>query len=177
MKTAGKHKQFGITTLEAVMALAITTATLGSTLPGFSEMQDRRRLEGAAAQLETEMQFARGLAVTERRAVRFSFQADAAKSCYVIHTGPANGCRCDAEQTACVAGAKEVRTVRFEAGSRLRVTSNSSSMLIDPIKGTVSPTATVKLSNARGDGVNVVINIMGRVRACSPTGMNGQRPC
>ncbi len=177
MKAAAKQAQRGVTSLEAIIVLGITAVTLGTTLPGLGEMQDRRRLEGAAAQLETELQFVRSLAVADTRQVRVSFQSSAAQSCYVIHTGSANACRCDGPQTSCLAGATEVRTVRFDADSRLRMNVNSASMLFDPIKGTVTPTATLRLANTRGDGINLVVNVMGRVRSCTPTGLMGHKPC
>ncbi len=176
---AGKQQQAqrGITSLEALMVLGITAVMLGTAVPGLGEMQDRRRLEGAAAQLETELQFTRSLAVADPRQVRVSFQSSAAQSCYVIHTGSANACRCEGPQTTCNAGAAEVRTVRFDADSRLRLNVNSASILFDPIKGTVTPTATLRLANTRGDGINLVVNIMGRIRSCSPTGLVGHKPC
>jgi type IV fimbrial biogenesis protein FimT len=56
--------------------------------------------------------------------------------------------------------------------------SNVASMALDGDKGTVSPTGTVKLLGAQGSEVRVIVNIMGRVRACTPTaGLRGYSKC
>ena len=43
------------------------------------------------------------------------------------------------------------------------------SLTFDPVKGTVTPTATIALENRNRQGLNLVINVMGRVRSCTPT--------
>jgi type IV fimbrial biogenesis protein FimT len=170
-------QQRGVSLIETVMTMAVLAVTTGTLLPSLSSMTQRHRLEGAAAQLETEMQYARGLAVKERRAVRFSFRADAEQSCYVIHTGGPNACVCQGETAVCTGNAEALRTVAYTASGGLRVASNSASFMFDPIKGTVTPTATIELGNARGDALRLVVNILGRVRSCTTTGMSGHKAC
>lgn len=167
----------GFSLVECMMVTAIVAVTAGALLPDFSRMQQRHRLEGTAAQLQTEMQFARSLAVTERQAVRFSFRAEAGKSCYVIHTGSPSACVCTGQAAACTGDARAIRTVGFEDERGIRTTSNSASFLFDPIKGTVTPTASVTVANSRGDKIRLIVNVMGRVRACTPTGLTGYKPC
>lgn len=170
-------RQRGLSMIEALMTTAVLAVTTGAALPGLSGMAQRHRVEGATAQLETEMQYARSLAVTDRRAVRFSFTADGAGSCYVIHTGGPGDCRCSGEAAVCSSGASAIRTVAYRAADGLRVTSNSASFMFDPTKGTVTPTATIEMGNTRGDSLRLVVNIMGRVRSCTPTGMPGHKAC
>jgi type IV fimbrial biogenesis protein FimT len=56
--------------------------------------------------------------------------------------------------------------------------SNSRSVLFDPTKGTSSPTATVQLQARNGSAIHQVMNIMGRVRSCSPAPeLSGYRRC
>jgi type IV fimbrial biogenesis protein FimT len=76
-------QQRGLTLVESMIALAITAVTVGTIAPSLGKLQDRRRLEAATAQLETELQHARSLAVARNESVRFSFQADATNSCYL----------------------------------------------------------------------------------------------
>lgn len=158
----------GLTLVELLIALTIIAITLGAALPGFSRAAERHRLEGAAAQLETELQFARSLAVSSRQNVRFTFLPGATGNCYVIHTGPA--------VTDCGASANEVRTTVLDA-ARLQITSSAGSFGFDPDKGTVTPTSTIELRNARGDALRVIVNLMGRVRTCSPNGVRGYKAC
>lgn len=172
-----RSRQRGLTLVEALMTTAVLAVTTGTALPSLTSMAQRHRLEGATAQLETEMQYARSLAVTDRRAVRFSFNADEAGSCYVIHTGSAGACRCEGEGAVCTGDASAIRAVTYRAADGLRVTSNSASFMFDPTKGTVTPTATIQVGNARGDTLKLVVNILGRVRSCTTTGMPGHKAC
>ena len=176
-RNSNPSRQRGVSLIETVMTTAVLAVASGTLLPSLSGMAQRHRLEGAVAQLETEMQYARGLAVMERRAVRFTFRADANQSCYVIHTGGPNACVCHGEATVCTGTAEALRTVAYTTGGGLQVASNSSSFMFDPVKGTVTPTATIQLGNARGDALRLVVNILGRVRSCTPTGMTGHRAC
>ena len=75
--------------LLAVVAIAATTA-----VPGFQDLLARRRLEGVAAQLATDLQTVRTEAVARNAALRVSFHADAGGSCYLVHTGAKAQCSC-----------------------------------------------------------------------------------
>ena len=169
--------QRGVSLLEMLIVMAVCVILVGAAAPSLRKSIERHRLESATAQLETELQFARSLAIASNRNVRFSFQANTAQSCYVIHTGAANACQCEGASTVCTAGATAIRSVSFDSGSGLRGTSNSASFLFDPAKGTVTPTATLEMRNAQGDVLRLVINIMGRVRSCTSTGMLGYKNC
>ncbi len=169
----------GLTLVELLASLAVTAVALGAVLPDFGGLVQRQRLEGAAAQLETELQFARSEAILRGQSVRFSFRADAAGSCYVIHTGGPQACRCDPAggATQCVGEAQALRTVIQEPRDALRITSNSQSFVFDGTKGTVTPTATMTLGNEHGDSLRLIISLMGRVRDCSPSGLRGHKAC
>ena len=130
----------------------------------------RRHLEGAAAQLETDIHHTRMLAVARNAPLRISFETSAAGSCYVIHTGAANQCGCNAADgtATCQGGAEAERSVRFAAGDAVSLKSNLRSVVFDATKGTSTPTATVQLTARDGMTLHQVMNIMGRVRSCSP---------
>ncbi len=174
-----RPSQRGLTLVESLISLAVVAVSLGAAAPGFQQMLERRQLEGAAAQLATDLRHARSLAVARRAPVRLSVQIVEGSSCYVVHTGSAGDCRCSGEGTAvCTAGAQALRTVGFEAGRSLRLSSTSASMLFDPDRGTVTPTGTLHLQSSSGESIRQVVNIMGRVRACSPSGsMPGYPAC
>ena len=111
--------------------------------------------------------------------VRISFESGASGSCYVIHTGSANQCSCAADGSAiCQGNAEAERSVRFDASGALSIKSNSRSMLFDPLKGTSTPTATIQLTARSGAVIHQVMNIMGRVRSCSPApALSGYKRC
>ena len=76
-------------------------------VPSFERSIERRRLEGTAAQLETDVHYARSLAVARNAPVRMSFSAPAGATCYVIHTGAAGQCDCSPSgRPVCSGGAE-----------------------------------------------------------------------
>ncbi|HNU11419.1 MAG TPA: GspH/FimT family pseudopilin [Rubrivivax sp.] len=161
------RRQRGITLVEAGAVLAITSILLGSALPGFRQLRERQHLNGLAAQLETDLHLARSEAVAKNRIVRLSFGGSGNQACYAIHTGNAGDCDCGSG--ACSSGAELIATRKLEGKLPLAISSNSRSLAFSPTFGTVTPTATMRLSNLLGDEVRLIINITGRVRSCTPT--------
>jgi type IV fimbrial biogenesis protein FimT len=108
-----------------------------------------------------------------------SFHADAQGSCYVVHTGATEDCSCNADGSAsCSHGAAALRSVRFAQPDALQLHTNVGSILFDPVKGTSTPTGTLRLVAADDRAVHLVVNLMGRVRSCSPDKLvPGYRPC
>ena len=169
----------GVTLVEAATAVAVVAAAAGLTVPSFERSVQRRHLEGAAAQLETDIHYARSMAVARNMPLRVSFSAGNGSSCYVIHTGAAQCCGCAADGTAaCQGSAEALRSVRFAPGDAVSLRSNAGSVLFDPVRGTSTPTATIQLQTASGMGIRQVLNVLGRVRSCSPTpALSGYAAC
>ncbi|WP_164885163.1 GspH/FimT family pseudopilin [Rubrivivax rivuli] len=166
-----RQRNRGLSLIESLMAVAIAAVITGATLPGFRDALELRRLDGAAAQLHTDLQLARSEAVARNRSLRISYAQQAETSCYVVHTGPAGACTCTAGTApVCTGTAEALRSVQFHAGDGIRLRSNVASMVLDPTKGTVSPTGTLRLQGSEGRAVHMVVNIMGRARTCSPAG-------
>jgi type IV fimbrial biogenesis protein FimT len=173
------HRQCGVTLVETMLVAAVLAITTSVVAPGFDSAIQRRHLEGAAVQLETDIHYARSLAVARNAPLRISFESGAFGSCYVIHDGPANQCACNADGTATCRGSAQVeRVVLLNAAGPVSLKSNSRSVLFDPVRGTSSPTATMQLTARNGSAIHQVMNIMGRVRSCSPApAVNGYRQC
>lgn len=179
MKTCPTSRQRGISLVEQLVSLCILSLALGAAVPGVKTLIDRRGLEGAAGQLEAELGFARGLAVARNQAVRVSFESSGQGMCYVIHSGSAKDCKCaDRVQPVCSAGVEIIRAMQHDADRRITIKSNSTSFAFDPTLGTVTPTATLELKNQQGEALRLIINIMGRVRSCTPSpNFPGQARC
>ena len=179
MNTTPSRRQRGLTLVECSVAAAIVAVSIGAVAPSFDKMVQRRHVEGAAAQLETDILYARSLAVARNQSLRVSFTSNASVACYVIHTGGAKDCPCNSEGVAmCSNGAEALRTVPFSADAPVAVRSNSGSILADATRGTISPTATMRVEGRGGETLQVVVNIMGRVRACAATaGLPGYPRC
>ena len=171
--------QRGLTLIEVSVALAVAAVVAGTAIPGFQTALARRDLDGVAAQFETDMALARSAAVAANRTLRVSFGSDASGSCYVVHSGAAGDCECSGSGAPVCAPSVEVwRNVSLPAQGPVHFSSNVRSMVLDPVKGTVSPTGTVRIQAPQGLGVNAVVNIMGRVRHCTPTPpLLGYRSC
>jgi type IV fimbrial biogenesis protein FimT len=172
------YRQRGLSLIESLIVLTVTALSLSTAVPSFKASMERRHLEGAAAQLETDIAYARSLAVAQNRSVRLNFASDAAGSCYVMFNGSANECRCSAGGApVCSASQAAARNVGFASPGALRLNSNVNSMVFDPLKGTTTPTGTLRFQSQSGQALHLVVNIMGRVRTCSPTGLAGYKAC
>jgi type IV fimbrial biogenesis protein FimT len=166
-----REEQRGITLVEAAVVLAVTAIVASSAAPSFRGFIEKQRLDGVAAQLATDIQFARAEAVLRNTGVRLTLQTQAWGSCYVIHTGNANQCSCsDTGAAQCSDGAQQIKTVQLPANEQVALQGNVGSILFDPLHGTSTPTGTLKLVAASGGTVQHVVNVMGRVRTCSPQG-------
>ena len=178
---AARRAQAGVTLIETTTVSAVLAVLTGLAAPAFDQSMQRRHLEGAATQLETDIHHARMLAVARNASLRISFESGAGGSCYVIHSGAANECACAADGSAvCHGSAQAERSVHFPAGGPVSLKSNSRSVQFDPAKGTSTPTATVQLQARSGAALHQVMNIMGRVRSCVPASapaLSGYRRC
>jgi type IV fimbrial biogenesis protein FimT len=174
-----RHAARGASLVEAMVVLAIVAVLLGAALPSLGGLAQRTHLEGVALQFETDVQHARSLAVARQQGVRIGFGQSADGSCYLLHTGAAGACHCTAPGAAvCTGGAEALRLVRIDGRQAPALHANAASMLFDPVRGTTTPTATVRVVAADGRAIHQVVNIMGRVRACSPGGaVAGYRAC
>jgi type IV fimbrial biogenesis protein FimT len=171
-------RRHGISLIETLIALAVVAVSLSTAVPGFKSALERRQLDGAAAQLETDIQHARSLAVANNHSVRLKFGDDASGSCYAVFQGAANQCQCHADGSSSCLGTQTVwRSMGFGASGTVRLSSNVGSIVFDPQQGTSTPTGTLRLLSRSGQAVHLVVNIMGRVRSCSPTGLVGYKPC
>lgn len=170
-----RNAQHGLTLVEAAVVVGIVAAAATTATPGLQRLIDNRRLDATATQLAADLQLARNEAIGRNRVVRIA--RDDAAGCYVLHTGPAGSCRCAADgTTACDAGGTAIRAV--SASPRITLQANVASIAFDPLHGTVTPTATWRVIGSEGRAIHHVINVMGRVRSCSPEpAVPGYRAC
>lgn len=168
----------GLSLVELLCSLTIAAILLAGAIPMFNELRSGMALRSTAALLETDLQFARSSAITAGTTVRLSVLATAAGgSCYVLYTGAANACVCEGNgQTRCEAGANLLRLEEQSGSAGVTLVPLQRSILFDAHKGTVTPTATLQVVAADGRAIHQVVNIMGRVRACTPSGSIGGLP-
>lgn len=156
----------GFTLVEAAVALVITALLATLAWPSMQSLIDGHRLDGAARRLAAHLQQARFEALGRNEAVQLSvFDDGAGGSCYIVHTGPRSACTCAA---GCSAESVPLETVQLPAEGRLQLSAPSASLRFDPQLGTCTPAGTLKLTAFGGRSVHHVVNVMGRVRSCSP---------
>jgi len=166
-----------VTLVEAGVVLAIGAITLGTAAPGLQRFIEKQKLEGAAAQLATDIQFTRAETVLRNEALRLAVQHPAWGACYVIHSGAAGACTCKADGIAeCTGGARQLKAVAFAANDGLVLASNVPSIGFDPMHGTSTPAGSFRLTARSGRAIEHVVNLMGRVRSCA-VGLAGHVAC
>lgn len=170
----------GLSMVEVLCTLAISAVLLGGAVPLLNDLRQGQRLQAAAALLETDIHFARSTAISTGSPVRLVAQAlQAGGSCYLLHTGAANACECTGQGVArCDAGARLLRIEVLPPAGGVTLAALTHPLVFDGRKATVTPTATLRLASRDGRAIHQVVNIMGRVRSCSPAGsVGGLRHC
>jgi type IV fimbrial biogenesis protein FimT len=172
--------QHGVSLIESMIVLFVLSIVIGTAVPSLQSLRQRADLAGVAAQLETDVQFARSQALAMNRTVRLSLAEAAGGTCYLVHTGAATACRCGStsQQAVCEGDAELLRAVKLNADGAVQVRSASKSVTFDPHRGTVTPTATLRVEARDGQAIHQIVNLLGRVRSCSPQGRNaGEAAC
>lgn len=176
------RRQRGLSLLEAAVALAVLAVAAGGAAPAFTALAEQRQLQGVAAQFEADVHFARAAVELRSQPVRLSFHpaGDAPPRCWLVHTGAADACRCDADAgtAACDAPARLLRAHVLTPAVPVRLQTRAASLLFAAPRHTVTPAATLTLSTPGGLRMQEVVAITGRVRGCVAQGtVPGYRGC
>ena len=161
----------GLTLIEAMCTCAIAATLLGLSSGGMHDFVLAQRLKAVSGQLDASIQLARSNAVLHNQTLRLTIQPLAGGSCTLVHTGDANACQCGESGAAtCQDGERVLHLERHDASTGVRHLSTGTSLAFSGLRGTVTPTATLKVADRRGRAIHQVVNVMGRTRACSPAG-------
>lgn len=160
----------GFTMIELMIVIALVAIVLALAAPSFTNTLARKRLEGVAQELGTDIQYARSEAVQQNAQVRVIVGGN----CYVVHSVGTT------DATSCVslgASAVAMKTVNTPAGVSLAFTSNNAKAFIefDPVRGTAETSGgadssgRVDISSSSGPWqMRTEVTQIGRVRHCSP---------
>jgi type IV fimbrial biogenesis protein FimT len=166
----------GFTLIEMMATVAVAGVVMTAAVPSLQGWVDQQRLKGVAGELSSDLQHARTEALLRNEGVRISFGGSA---CYVLHTGAADRCRCEADGSGrCDDGTAPIKTVALPMARGIALQANVRSVLFSPEHGTATPAATLHLHGAQGRTVQHTVNLMGRVRSCAAQGaVTGYSAC
>jgi len=168
----------GVTLVECLCAVSILATSVGLALPNLSKWKDRQALLSAAGELETDIQYARSMAVAQNGAVHLTVRTAAGGTCYVAYTGEPEACGCASGGGAvCSAQAEVRRYADYPASGAVKLLHRDTTLTFNPRLGTVTPTATFKLKTSTAGTIHQIVSIMGRTRSCSPDGIAGIKGC
>ena len=160
------HRKQGSTLIELMVTLSVLVIVLLLAMPSFSEFLAKRRLEGASAELGTDLQYARSLAADHRTDVSLTTQDNGLGYDIVGHVIENGTWVQKIFKTASLSGGAAVSggvVVRFEAHRGMRGTTGS------------DPSVTVT-SVGTAASLTISVNQMGRVQVCSPGGLMNAYP-
>jgi type IV fimbrial biogenesis protein FimT len=176
-KIKAPRRTRGVTLVETLCALSILATSVGLGLPSLRAWQERQALLSAAAELETDIHYARSQAVAQNGAIHLSVRTSEGGACYVMYAGEPDDCDCSsANGTVCTGQATMLRYSAYPEHGVVKLVNRNTTLTFDPRLGTVTPTATFKLQ-APAVAVHQIVSIMGRTRSCSPDGIAGIRAC
>jgi type IV fimbrial biogenesis protein FimT len=144
----------GFTAIELMVVVSVIATLLAVAVPSFQEQLARRKLEGAATELSTDIHFARTQAVSRNAPVSVTTTAAG----YIVADG-----------------ATTFKTVTLDP--TLSLTSGIT-LTYDPMRGLANAVALDLASSRTGAQMRVRTNAMGRVTLCTPGGsLKGYTTC
>ena len=164
----------GFTLIELLVVVALVAIVLSLAAPSFTGTLTRKRMEGVAAELSTDIQYARSEAAQRNAAVGVVFGTN----CYTVYAlGTTAATACAALGT----GGISLKDVAVAGGTTLAFAPTTSGAFIafDPVRGMATDAAagttdlsgTVTLTNSAGNGqILARVTRVGRVKLCSPNG-------
>lgn len=181
----------GLTMVELLVTLAILAVLLAIAVPSMREFIERKRLEGIAQELVTDLRLLKSHQIQNRpnTGTAISFGTTAEKSCYILYVRGDNIVNCDctaAEDLVCgpadAGGLRpaSIRQVNIPVSSGVRITASRTSLSVDGYNAMprLNRTLTVAVTSANVGEIRITTNLTGAPAACSVTGVfNSVKAC
>jgi type IV fimbrial biogenesis protein FimT len=169
--------QRGFTMVELMTVIVIAGVLATLAVPSFRDMLERRRVEGQANELVTDLAYAKSEAVQRNRSVELL--TGGGGTCYTIAvmttaTPPVGNCDCTAAagSRCTTAGTTELKTVTLTGGATV---TNGSEFIFEPVRGSLAPVPPATVSAAASAAVSlgsrsytVSVTAYGRVTPFTP---------
>ena len=166
----------GFTLVELLVVVAVAVVLLTIAAPSMRELIARQRLKSVNAELVTDLQYARTLAISRNQSISVKFQDGATMSCYVVYVASLIG-SCDCTHTpgsVCSNGSEEVRTTQVPRSTDVQIVTVPAgqppvAFSSDGMRNVATDYVlmTSRISGGAGK-MQVTINATGRPTVCSP---------
>ena len=174
---SSKHKTWqGFTIIELMVVVALAAILVTIAVPSFFDFLSKRRVEGVASELVTDLQYARSEAVARNQNVTLTFGTN----CYLMHLSSGTSPSCTQAGGATVTPSSAlIKAVEIASGSPVNVTRAASlaSFTFEPVLGSaandvgVSPgVVEVTATGGKAWKLQLRVSTQGRVKTCSPPG-------
>jgi type IV fimbrial biogenesis protein FimT len=171
------RRQLGFTMVEMMIVVVLAGVLLAIATPSFRDMLERRRLEGQANELVTDLAYAKSEAVARNRNVVLI--TGGGGICYTIAawTGPASragSCNCASGATvACTTGANNPEEIKTVALVNSATVSSGVTFDFEPVRGSLQPVAPATIASAASAVValgsrNYTVDVSANGRVSSP---------
>ena len=163
-----RRRALGFTIIELMTVLVLTGILLAIAAPAFNDMLQRRRGEGQANELVTDLAYAKSEAVQRNRNVRLV--TGGSGTCYSVAawpSPPAGGCDCTAAPgVRCTGGPTELKTVTLTNAATV---TNGVTFDFEPVRGGLEPATAASAVVALGSrNYTVSVTAYGRVTPFTP---------
>ena len=184
MHRSARPSRRGFTAIEALITVVIVGTVLAIGVPSMLDWIIIQRVKASAAEVVTDVRFARGEAIKRNVRVGMSFETVAGtQTCYAIHTqypNEPNPCRCSkGAGKSCDVSVDEfhdtlveLKTVSLPVSASVGMTA-SRNIRFAASTGIPEPNALVFRVDFDGQGarqLRVVANTVGRAMVCAPSG-------
>jgi type IV fimbrial biogenesis protein FimT len=184
--TMKKISILGVSLVEVMVAIGVLAILVSVAAPSFSDLIARRRLQAVAAEIATDLAYARSETALRQQDVFLTFNQDASTTCYTIQIGSATA-QCDCTKgagLACPADilgpSPELKTLQVASSTGITFTPSAANWAAVNNKFGFSaaqmlpslPDFGITVSNSKAS-LRVALNALGRVSTCSPNGSFG----
>ena len=170
--------------MELMVGLVILAILLAIAVPSMREFIARKRVEGVARELATDLRYLKAQQVQRGTAVTIQFRTAGATTCYTLATIGGTGEQCDCTLAAGqICGDPnalnpniEIKTVVLPRSAGVEITSTPASMDLTGLNGRPDTTLRVSIGSSVGGQVRVDTNLLASPTMCSVSGHESTIP-